>query len=344
MNFSVPTVNPLTNIYKSFEEKDEFIYLTRKIITEHDVDLLFGWLQKVKQQGIVIFRGLGQSHYKHYSHSQRQFAPLINCYNSHELFYELILDTVEYAKKWNNGTLKNYLKARGIEGDLFAYLSLMQHFGIPTPLIDFTKNPYVALYFATAKQLEQNSGNEINDFCSLYYINKEYPYLKIYRNHFINTIKVNLKDGYTREKAYFYGIRFTPQLIIDGDDELFKIVNNINIINQEGIFIMNGDSNQPLEDQHDLQKRIYIDQLKQKGMNYSGSQKMFGCWEIHKSLNDLIRERLNKDHGINHKFLFPEMGQCKIDFKTEFKYPTNLDASLDGSYWKNRERAVKSGN
>lgn len=336
--------DPLNDFYFSFEEKSKSIHtLSKRIESEKDVLELFHWLSKAKEKGYMIFRGTTESYYKHYSHSQRQFSPLMHTAESYELFYELIIDSVEYAKKWNHGTIKNYLMKRGIEDNFFAYLSLMQHYGIPTPLIDFTRNPYVALFFATRKVIDHNKKGDIKDYCSLYFINRHYQYLNSFRRHFENTIEVNLKNGYSKERAFFYGLRFTPHLIIDETDNLFQINNNINIVNQEGLFILNGEPHQPLEDKHSLQMEMRNKNLKKKHTDEENylSTKLFGCWEIHKSMNPFIFNKIYEEMGITYSFLFPDMQKLRSDFEAEFEFPTNLDVSSEGSYWKNRERAIK---
>lgn len=40
------------------------------------------------------------------------------------------------------------------DGDTFAWLAIMQHYGAPTRLLDFTRSPYVALFFAVEKPSE----------------------------------------------------------------------------------------------------------------------------------------------------------------------------------------------
>lgn len=341
---TIYTKDPDINIYGSLDEKRNHVYsLSTLINNESDVDELFNWLKKAQGSGKMIFRGVTESFYKNYSHSQRKFKPFLHTSESYELFYELIIDTVVYAKNWNNQTIKKYLFKLGIEDNLFAYLSLMQHFGIPTPLIDFTRNPFVALFFATRKSGDSSYFNNIKEYCSLYFMNGDYQYLNSYRNHFINTVNKNIYDGYSRERAFFYGLRFTPTLLINETDEMFNINNNINIINQEGLFILNGDPNQPLEDQynHEIEGRKERLLANDKSIENIKDSKLMGCWEIHKSMNGHIRDRLDKEFGISQNYLFPNLHEFKMDFDSSFNYPQRQDVEVNGNYWKNRERAVK---
>lgn len=63
--------------------------------------------------------------------------------------------TAEKAQKFEDFTLKQFRSKfhlydrENIKPDSkLAWLSIMQHYGVPTRLLDFTESPYVALYFA----------------------------------------------------------------------------------------------------------------------------------------------------------------------------------------------------
>ncbi len=71
------------------------------------------------------------------------------------------------AKKFEDYSLRQfkskfhlYDRENVLPDSKLAWLSIMQHYGVPTRLVDFTESPYVAMYFA----LESYSPHGKNDF------------------------------------------------------------------------------------------------------------------------------------------------------------------------------------
>lgn len=66
--------------------------------------------------------------------------------NEHNMFREIIIRNSE-----------EFMNTKST----FEKLTIMQHYGLPTRLLDITKNPLVALYFACSDSLEKNTPGEI---------------------------------------------------------------------------------------------------------------------------------------------------------------------------------------
>lgn len=130
--------------------------------------------------------------------------------------------------------------------------SLMRHYGVPSPLVDFTFSPYIALFFAFSNFLEDEysflSQNELrlkmegyqNNNCALYSLN--------YYN-------LNKLDGIKRKLVY-------EKYLMQSEDEFEKFFNstnkgiraflpskyNIRISHQQGLFL--SQSRNPKTDFH----------------------------------------------------------------------------------------------
>lgn len=141
-----------------------------------------------------------------------------------------------------------FVKDKNLENsDLVSKLYFLQHYGISTCLIDFTHNPFVALYFAMSS-LNSHRGGTFNDqgFPTYY---PEKCTISIYQiNHklLVEKLKIqeiNNKIGYEYDKNFEFktnvNLRKTVHIGIDTNpiQKTNDLIDNYNLTKQEGAFI-----------------------------------------------------------------------------------------------------------
>ena len=168
--------------YKSLEEKKSNFTVCKQIDDPNNLKCYLEELERLphifKKWGIdrrepaCIFRGVKEAKYKLYTSAQREWIKGDLSKKLGEDGFADFVDRVLYQLK-KDTRLRNYLKTRGIiQNDMFL-LSLLQHYGAPTPLLDFTYDREVALFFATREDEKSQSDEtrettEIDEYFSIY--------------------------------------------------------------------------------------------------------------------------------------------------------------------------------
>lgn len=298
----------LLDYYKTLEEK-------KKIFESKNIDSVGELITFINEQNknseTTIFRGMSEAKYKLYNSGQRYFIQ-----NDLNLMFsdlsEFIIEEIEEIKNYQNGLLFNYYTSFYKNPNDFLLLSLLQHYNGYTPLLDWTYNFNVALYFAMPKDDIEHE-TDINDYISIYQIdlsncnelNKYYEEIEEARKKIDKEKKAHpdrstedVDNELTNEEYKFlkdfkqlYIKGFRNQQIVNPQNNLF----NLNMIAQEGCFIMNNSRN-PLEYFFDPEtkegKPINLPKIK--------------CWNIKKSLIISIRTHLTSlNPAITKEYLFP---------------------------------------
>lgn len=301
--------------YASFEEKERyFVNGSAKIII--NIDKIFSRLDDLQKNGDFIFRGVDEAKYMLYNSAQRHYL-------TSELFRhaapgdeaghydKFVGGLIDECKQWNNFTVKNLLAASGIdENNSLAYLSYMQHFGVPTPLLDFTYDPYQALFFAVNTANTYSSDKEIDNYFSLYYTYYNSTIFEGWRGAFNS-------DEYTAgsSKLNYDVVSKSIAHIVLPQDEAYKILNNTNIINQKGLFIYSSKPDEPLEELYS-EHVAFVRQGLTESLSKEQIDDLFisdhfaGCFNIHKSFIPYIKMKL-AERGITPDFVYPDPYKIK---------------------------------
>ena len=106
--------------------------------------VMSGSMEPTINEGDLIFRGMSDHRWQLLPSIARQ--PLITEETEYNMVKELML---LYPKEFANISSN------------FDLLAKMQHYGLPTRLLDFTTNPLVALYFACHKEKKDSAGRVV---------------------------------------------------------------------------------------------------------------------------------------------------------------------------------------
>lgn len=309
------------------------------IDSKADLDNLISQWTGKNDDKTMIFRGLTEAKYKLINSAQR-------FWNGEELnrlgrnYQDFIQTEIDKAKAFHNNLLVKFYNAFGHTAYDLSILSFLQHYKAPTPLLDFTYNFDCALFFGI-DGLTHNPSADIGNYFSIYAIdtretnfisfishlnssisqineilerNKE---MEIDTTEILNNIE-QLKYSYFQGLTLFYLPGFIPGGIpfAIGNRSNFKLIynqHNLNVINQEGLFVFNSDPTHPLED--------YFSGGYGTGFQLTFQLSKMKCWNIHKSLSEYVVRHLieNRPIPINREFIYPQEEFIASSAYKEFK-------------------------
>lgn len=298
--------------HKSLEEKKEFFSNQESqfvINTKSEFDALYDSLVNQADKEFKLYRGISEAKYLTYTSAQRYYITK-EIFKIEPLFRFFIRSLIENTKKAYNGLLQEYFKSLNVEIDDYLILSFLQHYGAPSTFLDFSYNLNKSLYFCFDKMDFNPSDNEIDNYVSLYVIDKRY-FLPLEKNYeAIKLAKVydaegkELKDLEEKMKEHEKDFEVLGQMVcsfVDGcknQTGYSGFISNLNLIAQEGAFLFYYNITTPLE-------------------GFMKNDKIpWTCYNIHKSLKDyVVKKYLN---GLSEKNIYPKEEEIAQDALKSF--------------------------
>jgi len=296
----------------------ELSHLLKEIDDEHNVNGPVG----------VIYRGCNNARYQQYNSAQRYWIE--NDLRTQGIgYYDFLSKLLMTSKSMPviNHVFNRYGYNKNIRD--FPIFALLQHYGAPTPCLDWTYTINSALYFAVSNS-ECDGSDSIDNYMSIYRINKTK-----HRNEFMNYVDWSRgrelefnsfqewNNASKNTNICFYLSDFEPdRFSLDTPDYRvypssgLQICNSItqtslfnqNIILQDGLLVFN-----PHEDR--CMERLFGTSGFEEGANIMLTP--FYCYNIHKRLINFIKKNLLDHLSMNDEFMVPQMSKVIQDVKRD---------------------------
>ena len=334
--------------YGSLEEKEKFFDNKKNMVLYYRVDTtkkLEETIKKIKKAResstnvVLVTRGVSEAKYKLYTSAQREW--MTNEWGRQGItFPEFVGRLLDHIK---TDFIEKYFQSMGVRINHLLLLSFLQHYRAPSPLLDFTTDPNVALFFALEHMQGISHGSQdIENYFSIYTIlmdksrswDVRFSYAlekvmqkrrekrredekngQLYKNETVATIGLaELLDWLPNKHIKGSGLCKKPILFLTNPSDTnpkmpsYLSWSNPNIIAQKGCFLLNTHEKQPLE------KKF----LEEKESKLLKNAALF-CLDIHKSLAPYIRERYLKPEGITKETIYPDFNAIANEAYEAFK-------------------------
>jgi len=322
--------------YKSTLQKSNS-FIQENIDTEEQFDKVYA---EYKTKTDTIFRGQREAKWRLYSKLQRHWIgeKMFEQWGSYQHFIERLVELgrAKYVEQINA-----LLREQNVDtvNDI-AVLGYLQHHSCPTPLLDWTYKFQNALYFAIDGLTANTRTIEIEDYCSVYYIEEKYvegSNLRLIMEEGITKAeqpmlleliaKVSKGDEEKRKamEAHFAGRQLIDRKRLFGSGIISHMTKISNLINfpigyfsdkdiESGIlFSLNNCENilnqvgaftwnsDPSKPLEMVGDESFNEgKSEEEARNYS----FCNCFNIHKKLADHIKKTLESD-GITKEYIYP---------------------------------------
>ena len=269
--------------YKTLNEKRNYFRplsdnIPWQVETENEFDKLYDYLIDIsnrdKEQlytgGVQnhFFRGVSNACYRMLTSAQLYAQKENTVWDNIEQFQDYICDMLSNISA--NKYIKAYYKSLNVTTNDLLYLAFLQHYGAKTPMLDFTHNIDIALYFSIKDNIKQSDHNDIDNYNSLYLLDlDDYGSL-------ITNLSASWANNCNTDTD-FQSIKLGMLDLYRSDGNPHLKWSNIRVIAQQGALLYYNEHNLPLE--------VYFK---------NNRMALIRCVNINRNLNDYIRTKINK--------------------------------------------------